>query len=108
MDDKHTLIDHKELCPETKASRRRALQISAVLITLMAIALVVAIAYNIHQRETAAGRLRQTTNAAAIQEVRTVHPDQSSPTDEIVLPGATQPYINSPVYARASGYLVKW
>ena len=25
-----------------------------------------------------------------------------------MLPGATQPYINSPVYARASGYLVKW
>jgi RND family efflux transporter MFP subunit len=26
----------------------------------------------------------------------------------VVLPGETQPYINSPVYARASGYLVKW
>ena len=26
----------------------------------------------------------------------------------MVLPGATQPYVNSPIYARTNGYLVKW
>ena len=52
--------------------------------------------------------IAQNTNEAAVQEVMIDHPNQKPPSDDVVLPGATQPYINSPVYARASGYLVKW
>ena len=35
-------------------------------------------------------------------------PKAAAPIDEVVLPGATQPFVNSPIYARTNGYLVKW
>jgi RND family efflux transporter MFP subunit len=37
-----------------------------------------------------------------------VRPKEAAPDEEVVLPGATQPFVNSPIYARANGYLVKW
>jgi RND family efflux transporter MFP subunit len=37
-----------------------------------------------------------------------VVPKVAAPIDEVVLPGSTQPYVNSPIYARTNGYLVKW
>src|SRR5262249_8952832 len=40
--------------------------------------------------------------------VAVVHPKDNPPAEEVILPGSTQPYINSPIYARTNGYLVKW
>jgi RND family efflux transporter MFP subunit len=37
-----------------------------------------------------------------------VHPTTAAPTQQIVLPGNTQPFIDSPIYARTSGYLRRW
>ena len=37
-----------------------------------------------------------------------VYPQAGAPTDEIVLPGNTQPLIDAPIYARTNGYLKKW
>jgi RND family efflux transporter MFP subunit len=108
MDEKQAANIHPAPNPQKDGGRLRVLRVTAVVITIMSILLMIAITYAIHKREQAEFNLRQTTNEAAVQEVRTVHPTQSAPTDEIALPGATQPYINSPVYARASGYLVKW
>jgi RND family efflux transporter MFP subunit len=109
-------MDEKEItnaeipgCPagEVRGRRRTMRFLSAVGVTMF-ILLVIAILLGIRARERAESKLRQNTNEAAVQEVITIHPKQSTPIDEVVLPGATQPYINSPVYARASGYLVKW
>lgn len=113
MDDK---IDNKEKTnaeipgcpPEEVRGRRRTMWFLGVAGVTMFIVLVIAILLGIRARERAESKLLQRTNEAIIQEVRIIHPKQSSPIDEVVLPGATQPYINSPVYARASGYLVKW
>jgi RND family efflux transporter MFP subunit len=108
MDEKQAANIHPAPNPQKDGGRLRALRVTAVVITIMSILLMIAITYAIHKREKAESKLRQTTNAAAVQEVRAVRPTQGAPTDEIVLPGATQPYVNSPIYARASGYLVKW
>jgi RND family efflux transporter MFP subunit len=40
--------------------------------------------------------------------VNVVHPTPSAPLQEIVLPGNTQAFTDSPIYARTSGYLVHW
>ena len=48
------------------------------------------------------------TEQAAVEDVIVVDPKAAAPIDEVVLPGATQPYVNSPIYARTNGYLVKW
>jgi RND family efflux transporter MFP subunit len=37
-----------------------------------------------------------------------VLPKQTAPDQEIVLPADVQPYITSPIYAQATGYLKKW
>jgi len=96
-------------CPPGEVrGRRRTMRLLAVTGVTMFILLVIVILLGIRARERAESRLRQNTNEAAVEEVVIIHPKQNSPIDEVVLPGETQPYINSPVYARASGYLVKW
>src|ERR1700734_2479585 len=96
-------------CPPGEVrGRRRTMRVLAVTGVTMFILLVIVILLGIRARERAESKLRQNTNEAAVEEVVIIHPKQNAPTDEVVLPGETQPYINSPVYARASGYLVKW
>jgi RND family efflux transporter MFP subunit len=96
-------------CPPGEVrGRRRTMRVLAVTGVTMFILLVIVILFGIRARERADSKLRQNTNAAAVEEVVIIHPKENSPIDEVVLPGETQPYINSPVYARASGYLVKW
>ncbi len=96
-------------CPPGEVrGRRRTMGVLAVTGVTMFILLVIVILLGIRARERAESKLRQNTNEAAVQTVVIIHPKDNSPIDEVVLPGETQPYINSPVYARASGYLVKW
>jgi RND family efflux transporter MFP subunit len=96
-------------CPPGEVrGRRRTMRLLAVTGVTMFILLVIVILLGIRARERAESKLRQNTNEAAVEQVVIIHPKQNSPIDEVVLPGETQPYINSPVYARASGYLVKW
>jgi RND family efflux transporter MFP subunit len=40
--------------------------------------------------------------------VDVTHPDSGAPTQEVVLPGSTQAFVDSPIYARTSGYLKRW
>ena len=109
MDDKETTNAEIPGCTAGEVrDRRRTMRFLAVAGVTMFLLIVIAILWDIHARRRAESKLRQNTNEAAVQAVMIIHPKQNSPTDEVVLPGATQPYINSPVYARASGYLVKW
>ena len=62
----------------------------------------------IRGRLEAASTLQRMTEEAAVSDVVVVYPKKDAPTEEVVLPGGTQPYINSPIYARTNGYLVNW
>src|ERR1700677_2730877 len=109
MPDKETTNTEIPGCPPGEVrGRRRTMRLLAVTGVTMFILLVIVILLGIRARERAESKLRQSTNEAAVEEVVIIHPTQNPPIDEVVLPGATQPYINMPVYARASGYLVKW
>ncbi len=37
-----------------------------------------------------------------------VHPTAEKPDEELVLPGTLQAYVESPIYARTNGYLLRW
>ena len=80
------------------------------LIVLGATGLVVAIViiFGIHSRVAAETRLQQATFQAAIPSVNVVHPQPGDRAQELVLPGNTQAFIDSPVYARTNGYLKVW
>jgi len=81
----------------------------ALLLAVVALVLVAAVVYyGIHSRAVAESRLEQETSEAAIPTVAVVFPKEGAPTDEVVLPGVTQAFIDAPIYARTNGYLVHW
>jgi len=79
------------------------------LLAAIALALVAGVIYSgIHSRAAAESRLQQRTEETAIPTVAAVFPKEGAPTDEIVLPGVTQAFIDAPIYARTDGYLKQW
>jgi RND family efflux transporter MFP subunit len=74
---------------------------------VLVVALILAV-WGIVSRVRARAALANATAAAAIPVVTTVQPTQSPGTDELVLPGNVQAFIEAPIYARTSGYLRSW
>jgi RND family efflux transporter MFP subunit len=77
----------------------------------LAIALTVAVVLlvsGIWSRVKANKSLRAETAQVALTAVSVVSPKQTTPAQNIILPGNVQPYITSPVYSRTNGYLKKW
>ncbi len=91
-------------------SPRRAGSLRPIFVLLLGIALALGffIYSGIRSRLQAASILKQMTEEVAITNVAVIHPNENPPTEEITLPGGTQPYTSSPIYARTNGYLVKW
>jgi multidrug efflux system membrane fusion protein len=52
--------------------------------------------------------LANETERETIPNVAVVYPQSEKPDEELVLPGSLQAYEESPIYARTSGYLVRW
>ena len=93
------------LC-EIAGSGPRAIRLMAVAVISVAVGLVVYT--GIHSRLRAETVLAQTTRKSAIQSVNVTYPTSGSSAQELVLPGITQAYTDTPIYARTSGYLRKW
>jgi multidrug efflux system membrane fusion protein len=75
------------------------------------IALVVALvlaAWGIISRVHARSDLARETTAEAIPRVSTLKPGRSPASEDLVLPGSVQAFIEAPIYARTSGYLKSW
>jgi RND family efflux transporter MFP subunit len=95
--------------PDGFGSRPGARRRTAILVAAAALALLALVIYSgIHSRAVAEARLEQRTEQAAIPTVDVVFPREGAPTQEIVLPGNTQAFSDSPIYARTSGYLKRW
>jgi RND family efflux transporter MFP subunit len=95
--------------PDRFHSRPGGRRRTAILVATAALALLVLVIYSgIHSRAVAEARLEQRTEQAAIPTVAVVFPREGAPTQEIVLPGNTQAFSDSPIYARTSGYLKRW
>ncbi len=70
--------------------------------------LVALVIWGIDARIKTAAAVRQETLDLAIPTVSVIHPKPGSLKNEVVLPGNIQAFIDSPIYARDSGYLKKW
>jgi RND family efflux transporter MFP subunit len=77
---------------------------------LIAIAAVIAavVVYGILKRSAAERALANESKETAIQEVAVTHPTTSALSDELALPGNTQAFVDTPIYARTNGYLKNW
>jgi RND family efflux transporter MFP subunit len=74
----------------------------------LAILIAILTFWGIHSRSVSGAALAKETRAAAIPSVDVVHPSLSAASYEVVLPASVQGFIDSPVYARTSGYLLHW
>jgi len=83
-------------------------RISSGLVVSVTAFMAVIVYYGIHSRVSAESRLRARTEEAAIATVTVARPKVADQTQEIVLPGNAQAFIDSPIYARTNGYLKHW
>jgi len=86
------------------APPRRAL----ILIGAVLLVLITAGAVTLLTKKGEADALAKETDEAAIPTVAVVQPAKGSGSEELVLPGNLQAFIESPIFARTSGYLLKW
>lgn len=70
--------------------------------------LAVAAGWGILSRGHAEAALAARTEAAAIPTVAVTKPKVGAATEEVVLPGTVQAWVDAPIYARTSGYLKAW
>jgi len=84
---------------------RRGMLIAAIAVCL-AIGLV--IRSGIHSRAVAEAALNRSTQESSVPTVSVMYPKAGSDAQEIALPGNTQAFTDTPIYARTSGYLKKW
>jgi RND family efflux transporter MFP subunit len=67
-----------------------------------------AIFKGIHSRVEADDKLHDVALAAGIPSVDVVYPKGNSESEEVELPGNTQAFTDTPIYARTSGYVNHW
>jgi membrane fusion protein, multidrug efflux system len=86
------------------APPRTALMIVGVVLLLLIVAGVVTLISHVtHERA-----LAKETERDVVPTVAIIHPTAEKPNEELVLPGTLQAFEESPIYARTSGYLVRW
>src|SRR5580698_9567630 len=70
------------------------------------------LAYAIHggvtTRAATEDSLVRSTEEAAIPIVNVIHPKAGAPLEELILPGNTQAFSDTPIFARTNGYLKRW
>jgi RND family efflux transporter MFP subunit len=64
--------------------------------------------YCLAERKNTNRVLAEQTSASAIPVVAVIHPTPLRADSGLVLPGALQAFVDSPIYARTNGYLKKW
>ncbi|HET9595292.1 MAG TPA: efflux RND transporter periplasmic adaptor subunit [Anaeromyxobacteraceae bacterium] len=79
-----------------------------LVLAAVAVALVLLGALVLLRRRADFRALAADTEAQAIATVAVIHPLADAAGEELVLPGSLQAFVESPIYARASGYLRRW
>ncbi|MGB8768515.1 MAG: efflux RND transporter periplasmic adaptor subunit [Candidatus Korobacteraceae bacterium] len=86
------------------AAPRKALLMIAAVLLLLAVGAVIAMLMRAHDSDV----LARETQRESVPTVAVIHPVAEKPDEELVLPGSLEAYIESPIYARTNGYLLRW
>jgi RND family efflux transporter MFP subunit len=89
--------------PPTPSSRWLLVGVAAAVLVLG-----IVIYSGIHERAQAENALGISTEQATVPIVNVVQPMSGAASQEIVLPGTTQAFSDTPIYARTNGYLKRW
>lgn len=79
-----------------------------VTLIILAVLIVAGIVYRIIGRASDEHHLAVETRRDDLPTVAVVHPTLTGGSSEISLPGSTQAFDDTPIYARTSGYLKQW
>jgi len=101
-------IEPQNSAQKAAAAPKRPSRTLALGLTAVTVLLAVVIYGGIRERAQAERRLGNVTELAAVATVNIVHPDPGAAAQEIVLPGTTEPFNDTPIYARTNGYLKRW
>ena len=97
-----------QILPSNDGGAGKRSRKSWLVLAIAVIAVAALLMSGIWSRVKARNTLNMETAQAAVPAVSVVSPKQTAATDEIILPGNVQPFINSPIYSRTNGYLKKW
>lgn len=89
--------------PKTSSTGRT---VAIVLLALVVVGLLVV--SGIVPRLRSRNALAAETNELAAPTVMVIQPKRGAPSQEIVLPGNIQAFVDAPIYARTNGYLKRW
>jgi RND family efflux transporter MFP subunit len=81
---------------------------SGLLALIVLTVLMVAGAFALVRRVTERGALAKETERLAIPTVGVIKPATEPASDELVLPAQLQAYVESAIYSRTNGYLLRW
>ncbi len=95
------IIKPPELPPAPES--RGKILVGAVLLVLITAGVVTFL-----NRKSETDALAKETDAIAVPTVAVVQPQAEPGNDELVLPGNLQAFIESPIFARTNGYLLRW
>ncbi|MFY9842030.1 MAG: efflux RND transporter periplasmic adaptor subunit [Terriglobales bacterium] len=98
----HPQIERPPDLPPAPAGRAK------ILVGIVLLILIVAGAITFLNRKSEANALAKETDAISIPTVAVVHPQSEPGNDELILPGNLQAFIESPIFARTNGYLLRW
>jgi RND family efflux transporter MFP subunit len=77
-------------------------------LVLFVIVLAVVGGITLFQRKAQYKALADTTEKLAVPTVQVIHPTPEAGQEDLVLPSTLQAYVESPIYARTTGYVKKW
>jgi RND family efflux transporter MFP subunit len=105
--EKHHTAPHPDPAHALDAPRHIPPGVRIAAIVVAAIVLL-GIAYRLIGHFADEHALARDSSAGAVSTVSVIHPSITGATSEIELPGNTQAFDDTPIYARTSGYLQKW
>src|SRR6204780_3553715 len=79
-----------------------------LILVIIVLVLLVVGGFTLLARRTQFKTLASETEKMAVPNVQVIHPTVAPGQEDLVLPSTTQAYIESPIYARTNGYLVRW
>src|SRR5229473_3086541 len=98
----YTQTEHDEQQSAPKKSRLFVFLIG------IAVVLVIVGAFTLLQHREQYNALAKETEEAAVPTVAVIHPTVEPSQEDLVLPSTLQAYVESPIYARTTGYVKKW
>jgi RND family efflux transporter MFP subunit len=103
---KGKMLEDNNSMTETHGKNSLGRTVALALVAIVVIGLLVA--SGIIPRLRSRKALAAETNELAAPSVLVIQPKSSAPTQEILLPGNIQAFVDAPIYARTNGYLKRW